>query len=406
MRSSATLTLGIASFFLAIVAVMLGSPGLFYMGTALIATIAAAKLQSWLAVRGLRIQRVVPKTAQVGERVNVTLTVASDRRINRPLVLLKDALPPRLEAGRDQEALPIAPAYGSPIATTYAFRPTFRGVYRWNKVEVSGADALGLVTSHTTYQLRGQDAAELKVYPTPIPFDVPISFGGGGGVEAGTNSKQTATGIDVRSVRDYVLGDPIRHIHWKSSARLGRLMVKEFDADYSLRAAIVIQNSPSTEFMGEQWSTLEASCGHALYLAERLLSAGGDIIFPGLEDLPRGERSKRPAVLDSRLAEVREMLAMLKGGTGKSVSELLRELGQDRDGVGHIYLFLATAEPEILTTISLFNPGSVTAFLYNGLEFSTRSNGRPLATSHEFMESLQRAGARTFVLGPGRSISR
>lgn len=33
---------------------------------------------------------------------------------------------------------------------------------------------------------------------------------------------------DLRSVREYVMGDEVRHLHWKASARTGRLMVREY----------------------------------------------------------------------------------------------------------------------------------------------------------------------------------
>jgi uncharacterized protein (DUF58 family) len=41
---------------------------------------------------------------------------------------------------------------------------------------------------------------------------------------------RTRTGTEISGSRRYVYGDPRRHVHWRNSARTGRMMVKEFDA--------------------------------------------------------------------------------------------------------------------------------------------------------------------------------
>ncbi|MFN8219478.1 MAG: hypothetical protein U0S12_05025 [Fimbriimonadales bacterium] len=55
----AWLALSTAFIFLIVVAIMLNSGALFYMGTALLAT-GAARLQAWLSVRALRLHPVAP----------------------------------------------------------------------------------------------------------------------------------------------------------------------------------------------------------------------------------------------------------------------------------------------------------------------------------------------------------
>jgi uncharacterized membrane protein YfbV (UPF0208 family) len=60
MRNIASFALTWAAVFMTIVAVMLDSWAMFYMGTALVATIAACRFQAWLSVRGLRFERVAP----------------------------------------------------------------------------------------------------------------------------------------------------------------------------------------------------------------------------------------------------------------------------------------------------------------------------------------------------------
>src|SRR5438552_18931332 len=101
MRRLASIGLSTSAIFLAVVAVMLNSPKLFYMGTALVCTVAACRLQAWLSVRGLRLERVAPDSVAAGELVTVAFTVWREPRIRRPLITIWENLPSRLRpAGR------------------------------------------------------------------------------------------------------------------------------------------------------------------------------------------------------------------------------------------------------------------------------------------------------------------
>lgn len=60
-------------------------------------------------------------------------------------------------------------------------------------------------------------------------------------------------GSDFLSLRDFYYGDEVRHIHWKASAKFGKLITKEFEEPVSLRFLIVIDKSlfmagPKLEF--------------------------------------------------------------------------------------------------------------------------------------------------------------
>ncbi|MBI1757241.1 MAG: hypothetical protein HYR64_09065, partial [Fimbriimonas ginsengisoli] len=58
LRNVAGTALGVAALFLGIVAVLLNSEALFYMATAMVVLIAACRVQAWLSVLGLTVERV------------------------------------------------------------------------------------------------------------------------------------------------------------------------------------------------------------------------------------------------------------------------------------------------------------------------------------------------------------
>lgn len=60
-------------------------------------------------------------------------------------------------------------------------------------------------------------------------------------------------GTEFLSLRDFVFGDDVRFIHWKASAKFGKIIVKEFEEPVSLRFLVVLDASlfmagPKLEF--------------------------------------------------------------------------------------------------------------------------------------------------------------
>src|SRR5579862_9231113 len=129
MRQAARVALTWSAICLVIVALLLNSAALFYMSTAILATIGVSRYQAIRSVRDLHFDRHAPDAVKVGELVKVEITVWSDRRIRRPLVILEDQLPSRMVYGDRSPSLPIAPAFDVPYASQYTFRPLRRGVY-------------------------------------------------------------------------------------------------------------------------------------------------------------------------------------------------------------------------------------------------------------------------------------
>jgi uncharacterized protein (DUF58 family) len=64
---------------------------------------------------------------------------------------------------------------------------------------------------------------------------------GGDGRARKVLRRVTSDQADVRGVRPYRPGDPIREIHWRSSARRGELMVREYDAAPSPELVLVVE---------------------------------------------------------------------------------------------------------------------------------------------------------------------
>ena len=85
------------------------------------------------------------------------------------------------------------------------------------------------------------------VHPVPARAAEVAVRGGEGDEPAGEPAR---TGPDLHSVREWRPGDEARHVHWRSTARHGRLVVVEPERTVSRRLALVVAGEPSSPELG------------------------------------------------------------------------------------------------------------------------------------------------------------
>lgn len=323
-------------------AVLINAPSLFYMSFALIATIVACNLQSILATRALRIERIAPKSVHVGELVTIEVVLWSNRKLKRPLVTVEDRLPERLASTELGPSLPVAPAYDLPVRTMYQFRPQKRGRFRWKNIKVTATDALGLTTRTISYET---EPTEIIVVPTPIPVALELPSSAGWGINEAMSGQASGAGIEPRGIREYVSGDSLRHVHWPSSARTGTLQVKEFQAGSQGSAAFLLQRSRGSDIGKGIVTSLDAMAGHALYLTEQLLRQGVRISFPQLEEETsiRGEAERRE--------DVALLLGTVMADSTNSIGAEILEVTERLDSGTTLYVMAAIDDGSLLSAL-------------------------------------------------------
>ncbi len=121
-----------------------------------------------------------------------------------------------------------------PAILSYEVTPTQRGIYPWTTVIVRSAAPLGLFWHRRELTC----PAELVVYPRIWPLTQALLLKQIG--QARDPQQQLAQRWrnhpiegSTRSVRPYRSGDPIRWVHWRTSARLGQLLVRELEQPQS-----------------------------------------------------------------------------------------------------------------------------------------------------------------------------
>lgn len=176
---------------------------------------------------GLNVRRHFIQPVNAGEQLTVELEIENQTTRSKTLFQVQDLLP--FVLGEPvQTPIAIIPPQGSYLWIYSQLAPR-RGVYRWHTVHLRTASPLGLFWCRRRHEI----PAKAIVYPIVLPLTkCPLLD------EMGQEDRdqsyshqhlQTATAGLTRSLRPYRVGDPIRLIHWRTSARYGELRVRELE---------------------------------------------------------------------------------------------------------------------------------------------------------------------------------
>jgi len=127
-------------------------------------------------------------------------------------------------------------------------------------------------------------------------------------LEASVSAPQSGSGMELFGVREYRPGDPLRRIHWRSSARLGELVVREYEPPGVQTMGIFCDPNPSSREVADQVARLAAS------EAWDCIRGGGRVVLwaPGLEPSLPSEAKSLWALLEW-LARYPEPRAAISG---------------------------------------------------------------------------------------------
>lgn len=198
--------------------------------------ITASGILSELMLRKVALNRTFPKHlfAQTAFPVMVTLTNAK-RFIASFSLLFED-----FSQGAKPETTYVLKVPARQ-AVTVTYRLTFpqRGEHRPGRMRLSTRYPFGLFHKSATF-VETDDT--LLVYPQVqrlSPAERPHPAAHSGEFE----SPKQGRGLEIYGIRDYVPGDSSGRIHWKSTAKLARLMTKEFHDDQRKRVSVVLDLS-------------------------------------------------------------------------------------------------------------------------------------------------------------------
>jgi uncharacterized protein (DUF58 family) len=328
-----------------------GYPELAVLGVA--AAVAVAAALAFVAWRPrLSITRTAdPDRVMRGEVCRVTLEVGNASRFFGTSLVARD----RVRPGGTVAVPLVRLRPGRRTRVSYPVPTTRRGLVRVGPLEITRRDPLSLVGALRRYG----DAAMVWVRPKVHPI-VAVPIGLSRSLD-GRVDRVPHGSITFAALREYVIGDDLRHVHWRTSARVGELMVREH-VDTSLPRIVILLDdrvgAHERDRAGE--STFESACEAAasvlvaavradihveLQLVSGGAAAGGTAEAGAMLDLLAEAELAEPAEADA-LAVAAERLRVRRVG-----DTLLYLAGPPRQDDLGILASLRGAYPSIIAGV-------------------------------------------------------
>ncbi|MEU5565461.1 DUF58 domain-containing protein [Micromonospora musae] len=200
----------------------------------------------------LTVTRVAsPDRVGRGEPASMELTVRNSGRLRAVNLLAED------RCGDQPVPVPLLRLRpGRDTTVRYDVPTVRRGVVRVGPLRVVRRDPLGLVASARPYG----GTVPVWVHPRIHPLEA-VPTGAGRSLDGRVDAVPHGS-ITFDSLREYVIGDELRRVHWRTSARVGQLMVRE-NVDTSLPRFVVLLDNRAAAHPdrgGGSAASFEACC--------------------------------------------------------------------------------------------------------------------------------------------------
>lgn len=251
--------------------------------------------------RSLRLTRGGPTSARRGQPVSVALTVDNAGR-GRFRGVVRDAWAPSARAQPRTHAVDIAAGQRVQLDTT--LQPVRRGDQNSALVTARSIGPLGLAGRQGSHRIRWQ----VRILP---PFlsrkHLPSRLARLRELEGMTPVLIRGQGTEFDSLREYVVGDDVRSIDWRATARRADVVVRTWRPERDRRVLIVLDTGrtsagrvgvdPTAQDPGG-WPRLDWSMDAALLLAALAARAGDHV------DFLAHDRETRAAVVNASRTEL------------------------------------------------------------------------------------------------------
>ena len=257
-----------------------------------------------------------------GEETTLTISVMNRKPIPLAKVDMEDEFPEEIEIMDGEVSIGSNPksmvlkhhtslSWYERVKWEYTIKCDTRGFFRFGPARMESGDLFGFYGSEATHSERDY----LLVYPRVVPLPEL-------GLPPLRPLGETRGGIEIfqdmsrpRGIREYQMGDPLKIVDWKATARTGDLQVRVFEPS-STFTVILIVSVETSERSWEGYSptnlerVITAAASIASYAAERQYSIG--LFSNGVPILTDRPMKVEPASTPEQLTIILEALATVR----------------------------------------------------------------------------------------------
>jgi uncharacterized protein (DUF58 family) len=338
-------------------------------------------------------RRAGPGELTEGDDLQVQVDVELGPGVRPPGVLLVERIG---RLGVRQTALEVA---GRHAWGRYRLSAIARGRYAFSESTVVVEDPFGLARAE---QPLGESGA-LVVYPRLVELEHLFSETGAaslGGALRGLLVRRPA-GVELHSVRDYQEGESLRAVHWPSTAKRGRLMVKDLEDAPRDELAVVLDARAGAVAGDPPQSSFEAQVRAAGSIL-KLYARRGRRATLLVNSTPRRVQRVRSYDGDWRLAL--ELLASVEPTGRASLGAMLDDDALVTGRTSDLVLVTAVVDRALVDTLLRQVPGRLLTVVY--VDAATFAPGtRPANRREPLLLRLQAAGVAVAVVRRGDDLA-
>ncbi|GCE78111.1 DUF58 domain-containing protein [Cellulomonas biazotea] len=218
--------------------------------------------------RLVAVERDVPVSVRLTEPATSTLTLTNvgTRRLR---AVVRDAWPPSAAAEQDRHVVDVAPGDGARARTV--LRPERRGDALADRVTIRSSGPLGLAGRQASLTVPGR----LRVLPEfASRRHLPSRLARLREMDGRAAVQVRGPGTEFDSLREYVIGDDVRAIDWRASARRADVVVRTWRPERDRRVVIVLDTGRTSAVRVLDAPRLDAAIEAALLLSALATRAG------------------------------------------------------------------------------------------------------------------------------------
>jgi uncharacterized protein (DUF58 family) len=278
-----------------------------------------------ISLNGLEVQRKVPRAVQAGDLLVIELEIANTRRSGASwAVAAEDVLQRTSEAAvsysQTGQVLFSHIPPGASRKASYQGRLGWRGRYTFGPLRLTTRFPLGLVRRTIVLD---DPKSSLIVYPRlgRLTPSWTRRYGDAAQGSRRTTHQQGLMEGDYHGLREFRTGDSRRWIHWRTSARRGELMVRQFEQQRNQDLCLLVElwrpNQPSEK----ELAAVELAVSFAATAITERCRRAGSFMLTGTAAVENS--FTRGAASSALLQETLENLAVAEGTAEDRLPELL-----------------------------------------------------------------------------------
>jgi uncharacterized protein (DUF58 family) len=220
----------------------------------------------------LQVHRLTERHFSLAARNSVQFALSNLSRAPQPL-WLRDEYPPEMESSDKDFRVVIPP--NQKAAVHYWLTPASRGDFHFGYTVIRTLGPMSLAWRQVKYDTR----QTVRVYP---------NFRQARNIELYAHRhRQMLMGVrrvrfrghgrEFESLRDFVIGDEIRHISWSATARRGKLVTRQYEVERNQNLMIMLDTGRMMKAQVDRLSKLDHAINAALSLAYVALTGGDNV---------------------------------------------------------------------------------------------------------------------------------